>query len=146
MSVLQQLYVLLPPFMARMQDDTKLIKFKVASSFDASPLQWSRQIWMWQSQLKSASVGFGFCNLNPLDADLPRNHSLFHWIAVYWCLHILNTKSDDMSQSHLSFDNIQTSSNRCSMCICLLVCAAKDGRWWMMNESFIQQTVSPNLT
>jgi len=38
---------------------------------------------MWWSQLKSASIGFRFCvsNLSDSDADLPCNHSLFHWIV-----------------------------------------------------------------
>ena len=48
-----------------------------------------QQVGMWWSQLKSASIGFTFSVSNPsdLDANLPHNYSLFHWIAIYRCLY-----------------------------------------------------------
>jgi len=65
---------------------------------------------MWWRHLKFASVRFGFCVSNPSDsdADLPDDHSLFCWIAIYRCLYMLNTKSDDISRSYLAFNIIQT--------------------------------------
>ena len=55
------------------------------------------------------------------DYYLPRDHSLFSWIAVYRCLHILNTKLDDISRSPSLYNIIQTSTNSYSVCICLLL-------------------------
>ena len=85
-----------------------------------------------------------FNNLSDSDADLPRDHSLFCWIAMYWYLYILNIKSDDISWSHLAFNIIQTSRNSYLMCICLLLRGKKNGWRRMMKESFMQRTVSPN--
>jgi len=49
-----------------------------------------------------------------------------HWIAIYRCLYILNTKSIDISQSHSAFNFIQSSRNSHSMCICLLWCSKQE--------------------
>jgi len=127
---------------------------------------------MWWSQLKSASIRFGFCVSNPSDSNLPCNHCCLccslklsynymekkshatlvfvlvlliityyihrhifrtskhwnHWTAIYRCLYILNTKSDDISQSHSAFNIIQTSRNSYTMCTCLLMCEKTNGK------------------
>ena len=60
---------------------------------------------MWRNQLKSTSIRFEFCILNAADSDehLPRDHSLFHWMAIYRCLYIINIKLDDKHWSHSAF-------------------------------------------
>jgi len=82
---------------------------------------------MWRNQLKSTSIRFEFCISNAADSDehLPRDHSLFHWMAIYWCLYIINTKLDDKHWSHSAFTIIQTSRISYSIGICLLQCGKR---------------------
>jgi len=113
-----------------------------------STMYWGTSVYylgMWCSQVKPTSGGLGFCVSNRLDTDLPCDHSLFCWTAIYRCLHILNTKLDDISRSHAAFNIIQTSRNSYSVCAC--ICLLLHGtRQTVMNESFMQQTVCPNPT
>ena len=104
-----------------------------------STMYWRTSVYylgMWWSQVKPTSGGLGFCVSNPSDADLPHDHSLFCWTAIYRCLHILNTKLDDICRSHAAFNIIQTSRNSYSVCVCVhLFTSARhttDGdEWWM---------------
>ena len=97
----------------------------------------------------------GFCVSNPSDSDddLPHDHSMFHWIAIYWCLHVLNTKSDDISRSYSAFNIIRTSRNSYSMCICLFMRSkrptAMNDEWELYatnesSESEVNESVNPS--
>ena len=103
-----------------------------------STMYWGTSVYylgMWWSQVKPASGGLGCCVSNPSDADLPRDHSLFCWTAIYRCLHILNTKFDDISRSHAAFNIIQTSRNSYSVCVC--ICLLLHGtRQTVMNDEW----------
>jgi len=102
--------------------DTPEIEYRqFLYNFRSTSYEQSFVLGMWWSQLKSVSVRFGHCVSNPSDADLPRDHSSFCWTAIYRCMHISNTKSDDISRSHLTFNIIQTSRNSYSGCNSLLL-------------------------
>jgi len=136
-------------------DEVDWVFWRTASSL------WCRDValslGMWRSQLKSASVGFGFCVSDPSDSvvgtDLLRDHSLFCWIAIYQCLCILNTEPDDISRSHSAFNVIQTSRDSYSMCICLLwhgkQRTAMNDEWELYatngkSESDVNESVNPS--
>ena len=67
----------------------------------------------WRSQLKSASVGFGFCcKLVGLACRFATRSQLVLLNSyIYQCLYIIKTKLDDISRSHSAFNIIQISRN-----------------------------------